>query len=157
MCTAIIHANTEPKYFEALDKLRLKVSSPALLDYIDSEIHPIRTHFCYAWIKQYDMNLGRLGDQGAESNHSSYCQRILFGLFMEPVKQVSKSIERQQDISSKLHNQRYKKWHNDSVKASAWKIQGEDSNGVKIDMHDVNALLSLSPSGFTIWEHCKSE
>jgi len=157
LCTAIIYANTEPKYFDALDKLRLKVSSPSLLNYIENEINPIRIHFCYAWIKQYDMNLGRLGDQGAESNHSSYCQRISFGSFMEPVEQVTESIGRQQDISAELHNERYEKWHNDSIKASDWKIKGEDSSGVKKNMHDVNALLSLSPSGYAIWEHCKSE
>jgi len=37
LCTAIIYANTEPKYFEALDKLRLKTSSPSPLDYIEKK------------------------------------------------------------------------------------------------------------------------
>ena len=76
---------------------------------------------------------------------------------MEPVEQVSESIARQQDISSELHNQRYEQWHNNLLKASTWKLKGEDNNGIKKDMHDINALLSLSPSGFAIWEEYKSE
>ena len=102
----------------------MKVTSTDHLNYIENEIHPLWKHFSYAWINQYLMHLDRLGDQGTEANHSSYCVRILFGCYMEPVEQVSESIKRSQDISSELHNKRYEQWQLDTVKAASWRSEG---------------------------------
>ena len=130
----------------------MKVTSTDHLNYIEieNEIHPLRKHFSYAWIKQYLMNLGRLGDQGAEANHASYCVRISFGGYMEPVEQVMESIKRSQDISLELYNKCYEQWQLDTVKAASWRSEGRDNT-------NISALLALSPDGFKIWQHCKSE
>ena len=96
-----------------LENLRGQVESQYLQNYIVEEIYPIRERFSYVWIKSCHMYLCRLGDQGAESNHSSYCVSICFGGFMNPAKQASESITRCQYQASELSNKRWICWTTD--------------------------------------------
>jgi hypothetical protein len=42
---------------------------------------------------QYEENLGKLGDQGAEANYSSYCRRIAKHSKVEPAKQLQQTLD----------------------------------------------------------------
>ena len=92
------------------------------------------------------MHLGRLGDQGAELNHSIYCVRISFGGFMNPAEQVSESITHYQDQAAELSNKRWVFWTTDLNIAKEWKTKGRDPN-------DIECLLDLSPDGLFVWEY----
>ena len=50
-----------------------------LQTYVEKEVHALREHFVFAWIKSYEKKLGRIGDQGAEANHSSIVARLSAG------------------------------------------------------------------------------
>ena len=103
----LIEEHAKSEYMVAFENLRDQVESQDLRKYIVEEIHPIRENLSYAWIKSYHMKLGRLGDQGAELNHSSYYVRISFGGFMNPSKKVSESITRCQDQAAESSNKRW--------------------------------------------------
>ena len=96
------------------------------------------------------MYLGRLVDQGAESNHSSYCARISFGGFMNSAEQVSDSITRCQDQAAELSNKRWIFSTTDLNIANEWKTKGRDPN-------DIESLLDLLPNGLSIWEYCRDK
>ena len=93
----VVHARTDDEYDIALESLIKSVHSNSSKEYINKEIHGLQKNFCYRWIKSYPMNMGRLGDSGAEANHSSICHRISFGGYMEPVRFVTKAIQRNQE------------------------------------------------------------
>ena len=126
------------------ENLRGQVESQDLRKCIIEEIHPIREHFSYAWIKSYHMYLCRLGDQGAESNHLSYCVRIYFGGYMNPAEQVSESITRCQYQADGLINKIWIFWTKYLNIAKEWKTNGIDPNYIE-------ALLALSLDGLFIW------
>ena len=126
------------------ENLRGQVESQDLWKYIIEEIHPIMEHFSYVCIKSYHMHLGRLGDQGAESNHSRYCVRISFGGFMNPDKQMYESITRSQDQAAELSNKRLICWTADLNITNEWKTKGVYPNNIE-------ALMDLLPDGLFIW------
>ena len=128
----------------AFEKLRGQVESQDLRKYIIEEIHPIREHLFYVWIKSYHMHLGRLGDQGAESNHSSYCVMISFSGFMNPSKEVYDSITRCQYQAAELSNRIWIFWTTDLNISKELKTKGRDPNNIE-------ALLALLSDGSFIW------
>ena len=147
---ALIEAYAESEYMVVLENLRGQVESQYLRKYIVEEIHPIRENLSYAWINSCHMHLCRLGDQGAESNRSSYCVRIYFCGFMNPTEQVSESITRCQDQATELSNKRWICWTTNLNIAKEWKTKGGDPKNIE-------ALLALLPNGSFIWEHCRDE
>lgn len=146
---ALVYAKTEDDYEKALSEVRKRVKSTDLQNYIDNEVHSNRKHFVDAWIKSYPLQLNRQGDQGAEANHSSYCNRISFGGFVQPAEQVVQCLERSKDIAKELDSKRYESFTSALQDAATLRKEG------KVD--ECNALLQLAPEGKRLWDEAQRE
>ena len=143
----LVYAKTEEDYNNALHEVRTQLTSQNHQNYVENEIHPNRFHFVDYWIKSYEGQLNRVGDQGAEGNHSSYCARISFGGFVHPAKQLTQCLERSKDIGKELSTNRYELYMKDL----------NEANDLRKNccIEDANALLSLSPEGLKLWNEAK--
>ena len=62
---AVVYSKTEEEYNVNIAEVRKRCTSTDLQTYVDKEVHALREHFVFAWIKSYEKNLSRIGDQGA--------------------------------------------------------------------------------------------
>ena len=145
----LVHAKTEESYTHALEEVRKRVKSTELQNYVLNEVHANRKHIVDYWIKNYPLHLNRLGDQGAESNHSSYCARISFGGFVQPAEQVFQCLERSKDIAKELNIKRWESWTE--------ALQDAQTMRQNNDIENCMALLKLSPEGLRLWNDSKEE
>ena len=64
------------------------------------------------------MNLNCLGDQGTESNHSSYCARTSFVAFVQQTEKVVQFIERSKYVAKELNIKRWEVWKDELQKGA---------------------------------------
>ena len=99
----------------------------------------------FAWIKSYENNLGRIGYQGAESNHSSIIARLSTGGYLHPGNQLIKNIERFKYMATELDHRRYKDYQVVLQVATELKKNGEEINA--------KAVIMLSSEDHKLWEY----
>jgi hypothetical protein len=117
--------------------------------YVEREIHQKRFHFVRAFVTQYPENLGKLGDQGAEANHSSYCSRIGKQSNVEPHVQLQHTLGRQVQINNERAAQLYG-YHTECMATACALIN--DVNATEQDRQKAHAILYLSSEGFLKWQ-----
>ena len=96
------------------------------------------------WIKKYPHHLDHQGDQGAESNHSSYCARISFGGFVNPAEKIVQCLDTSKDIAKELNLARYHSWTDALANAKEMRRNGDHDNA--------EAILNLSQDGLKLWK-----
>ena len=150
----LVDSKTEEEYQQTFELVRSKCPSAIHQTYLEKEVHVNRHHFVAYWTKSYEGHLNRNGDQGSEANHSSYCQRISFGSFIQPAEQVVQCLERSKDIA-KARDQTLFKYFSE-VRRCAIEIN-QSSNISFEDAQNRDAMLSLGKDGYELFKECQAE
>ena len=95
-----MHSKTEEEYNVNIAEVRKRRTSTDLQTYGEKEVHTLREHFVFAWIKSYENNLGCIGYQGAEANHSSIVAILSDGGYLRPGEQLTKHLEKSKYIAA---------------------------------------------------------
>jgi hypothetical protein len=83
--------NTDPP---SGDSLSVVHNHPEWKSYVEHHIHAKRHLFANHLIQHYPFNLGRQGNQPAESNHSSVLARLGAAFYESPLKLIAALLER---------------------------------------------------------------
>ena len=152
---SMVESNTEDEFNARFDEVRKRCPQQAHQDYLTKEVYPNRKHFVSFWTRSYPGHLDRLGNQGSESNHSSYCQRISFGAVTEPALQLVQCLERSKERAAELNLARWKYYSDCLTKRAELLLKGKDLDDR--DRQNANALIELAPEGLTEWQECNEE
>jgi len=150
----MVESNSEDEFITIFEDIRRRCPNEKHQEYLEKEVFANRRHFVSCWTKSYTGHLDRLGNQGSESNHSSYCQRISYGAKVNPAEQLAQCLERSKDIAKELNAARYRNY------ANAMRLVANissNSNRTEADVQHAHALTHLSSEGLKQWTECNAE
>jgi hypothetical protein len=150
----MVESNSEDEFITIFEDIRRRCPNEKHQEYLEKEVFANRRHFVSFWTKSYTGHLDRLGNQGSESNHSSYCQRISYGAKVNPAEQLAQCLERSKDKAKELNAARYRYYTN--AMASVANISS-NSNRTEADVQHAHALTHLSSEGLKQWTECNAE
>lgn len=150
----MVESNSEDDFMTRFEDVRRRCPVQSHQEYLMKEVYAHRKHFVSFWTQKYSGHLDRLGNQGSESNHSSYCQRISFGAMVEPAEQLVDCLERSKDLAKELNVLRYKTFTANLEKRD--EIMS-NKNATEEEKETAIALVQLSPEGLEQWAECNAE
>lgn len=146
----LVYSQSKECYNRSIQAIRDRLQDQThYLDYVEREVHPNRKLFVRYFVLQYPMNLMKQGQSIAESNHSSYVQRIGPSSTVEPAVAVVEMLERQKEMNSEKEGKLFQKYMLAKTKSSLLFSAG------KVD--DAQAVQSLSEWGYEIWSKAISQ